>query len=115
MHPSDHAKTSAKLFGGVPEDYLLIHDWLDASKEHFADFRHRALRHHSQGIFEAERVFGHSITNSAGKAVHVRYVCEQHIKEDCGGKIPTLADWLQHIQVQSWMAKGYKLSLKGEE
>lgn len=111
MHPSDHAKTSVKLFGGAIEDYLPIHDWMDASKAHFADFRHRAYRHHSEGIFEAERVFGHSITNSQGKAVHVRYICEQHVKEDCGGRIPTLADWLSEIRVQPWMARGYKLGL----
>lgn len=109
MHPSDHALTSAKVFGGKPEDYLAIHDWLDASKEHFADYRHRALRHHSQGIFEAERVFGHSLVNSDGKTVHVRYVCEQHIKEDCGGRIPTIADWFSQIQVLPWMARGYKI------
>lgn len=115
MHPCDHSKTSAKLFGGKPEDYEAIHDWMDASKAHFADFRHRAYRHHSEGIFEAERVFGHSISNSDGKEVHVRYICEQHVKEDCGGVIPTLSDWLKHIQVQSWMARGYKLTLKEDE
>lgn len=115
MHPSDHAKTSAKVFGGKPEDYLAIHDWLDASKEHFADYRHRALRHHSQGIFEAERVFGHSIVNSSGKTVHVRYICEQHIKEDCGGRIPTLADWLSQIKVQPWMARGYRIEAQPEQ
>lgn len=115
MHPSDHSLTSAKIFGGQPGDYTAIHDWLDASKEHFADYRHRALRHHSQGIFEAERVFGHSIVNSAGKTVHVRYICEQHIKEDCGGRIPTIADWFSQIQVQTWMARGYKINLLEEQ
>ena len=109
MHPIDHARTSAKVFGGAPEDYLAIHDWFDATKEAFADFRHRALRHHSQGIFEAERVFGHTITNSSGKAVHVRYIGEQHVKEDCGGRIPTVADWFRNIRVEPWMARGYKI------
>ena len=31
------------------------------------DFRHRALRHHAQGVFEAERVFGTATVNSDGK------------------------------------------------
>ena len=115
MHPSDHALTSARLFGGKPEDYEAIHDWLDASKEHFADFRHRALRHHTQGIFEAERVFGHSIVNSSGKRVHVRYIAEQHVKEDCGGKIPTIADWFSQIQRQDWMAKNHRVVAKSTE
>lgn len=107
MHPADHARTSVRLWGGKPDDYMAVHRWLDATKEHFADFRHRALRHHAEGIFECERLFGVSFTNSDGKLVHVRYVAEQHIKEDCGGKIPTISDWLSCIQVQPWMAKGY--------
>ncbi|MEZ6124026.1 MAG: hypothetical protein R3C49_12750 [Planctomycetaceae bacterium] len=50
-HPWHHAQRSASLFGGTAEDYLAIHDWFDESKAHLADFRHRALRHHSEGIF----------------------------------------------------------------
>ena len=108
-HPIFHANTSVKLYGGKPEDYQAIHDWFDATKETFADFRHRALRHHSQGIFEAERVFGLSITNSDGRVVPVRYIGEQHVKEDCGGRIPTVADWFRRIPVESWMSRGYKV------
>lgn len=66
-HTYHHSENSVKIWGGTPEDYLAIHDWLDDTKETFADFRHRALRHHSQGIFEAERLFGHVIVNSDGK------------------------------------------------
>lgn len=109
MHPHHHSLTSAKIFGGKPEDYNAIHNWFDATKETFADFRHRALRHHSQGIFEAERVFGETITNSAGKQVPVRYIGEQHVKEDCGGRIPTVADWFRNIKPESWMSRGYKI------
>lgn len=101
-HPYHHAISSAQKYGGVPEDYQAIHDWFDASKSHVADFRHRALRHHSEGIFAAEKEFGVTITNSAGRAVPVRYIGEQHVKEDLG-KIPTLADWLLNIQPQGWM------------
>jgi hypothetical protein len=107
MHPSDHARTSARLFGGKPDEYTFLHEWFDATKEHFADFRHRALRHHAEGIFECERLFGVSFVNSAGKTVYVRYVAEQHVKEDCGGEIPTIARWLSRIKVEPWMAKGY--------
>lgn len=114
-HPLFHAKSSARLWGGTPEDYLAIHTWFDATKETFADFRHRALRHHSQGIFEAERVFGLSITNSAGKTVPVRYIGEQHVKEDCGGRIPTVADWFRNIKPEVWMSKGYRLEPAEEQ
>ena len=108
-HPTFHATTSASIWGGVPEDYLAIHNWLDATKETFCDFRHRALRHHSQGIFEAERIFGFSITNGDGKSVPVRYICEQHIKEDCGGRVPTVADWFRNIKPEVWMSRGHKV------
>ena len=106
-HPTFHADSSVRLWGGKPEDYLAIHDWLDATKECFADFRHRALRHHAQGIFEAERLFGHTITNSDGRNVPVRYIAEQHIKEDCGGRIPSVADWLSQLKPAPWMSRGY--------
>ena len=108
-HPTVHAAVSVKIWGGRVEDYLPIHDWLDASKEMFCDFRHRALRHHSHGIFEAERLFGHELVNSDGKKVPVRYVCEQHIKEDCGGRVPSVSDWLSAIRVEPWMSKGYRI------
>ncbi len=28
-HPNLHAKSSAKKFGGKPEDYIHLHEWLD--------------------------------------------------------------------------------------
>jgi hypothetical protein len=63
--------------------------------KHFvADFRHRALRHHAEGIFLAEKLFGVAIINSDGKKVPVRYLGEQHVKEDLG-RIPTAQDWLR--------------------
>lgn len=104
MTPYHHALSSVNKWGGTPEDYLPIHDFFDASKAHYADQRHRALRHHSAGIFECEAHFGHVITNSAGKQVPVRLIGEQHVKEDCGF-IPTVKDWLQNITLQPWMRK----------
>jgi hypothetical protein len=103
-HPYHHAVRSARLFGGVPEDYQKIHDWFDESKAHIADLRHRALRHHSEGIFLCAAIFGTTITNSAGKPVPVRTVGEQHVKDDLGW-IPSVKDWLQHIEVQPWMGR----------
>ena len=103
MHPLHHARSSAARWGGVPEDYMAIHAWFDETKAWVADYRHRAIRHHAQGIFEAERIFGVTITNSAGKQVPVRYIGEQHVKEDCGGRIPEAADWLRCIAPKRWM------------
>ena len=111
-HPFHHALSSKRKWGGEVSDYQPIHDWFDASKAHFADFRHRALRHHSEGIFEAERVFGVTITNSAGREVPVRLIGEQHCLEDFNGRIPTLADWFRQIQPQAWMSPNVRATMR---
>ena len=101
-HPLEHAESSARRFGGKPEDYLVIHRWFDESKAFFPDFRHRALRHHAEGIFLAERIFGVTLTNLEGAVVPVRYIGEQHVREDLG-RIPTAQDWLGRINPERWM------------
>lgn len=105
-HPFHHAESSVRKFGGRTEDYQAIHDWFDATKAHMGHFKHRALRHHAAGIFEAEKLFGVVITNSDGKKVPVRFIGEQHVKEDCGGIIPSVADWLRSIEAKRWMSVG---------
>jgi hypothetical protein len=102
-----HALSSSRKWGGEPEDYIEIHKWIDASKAHFGDARHRALRHHTEGTFEAERVFGLTITvlkkNGTGELrVPVREIAEQHIFEDLG-YIPSLSDWLECMTLKTWM------------
>lgn len=106
-HPIAHSESSARKFGGKPEDYLAIHNWFDESKAFVSDYRHRAMRHHSEGIFLCERIFGATITNSEGKQVPVRYIGEQHVKEDLG-RVPTAQDWFQNIAPQPWM-RGQRL------
>lgn len=101
-HPYQHAIRSATMFGGVPADYLAIHSWFDESKAHIADMRHRALRHHSEGIFLCESIFGVTITITTGDEVPVRTIGEQHVRDDLGW-VPTVKDWLQHISYQPWM------------
>lgn len=112
-HPWHHSVSSARKWGGQPEDYLPIHNWFDASKAHYADFRHRALRHHSEGIFWCETVFGPTITNSDGSVIPVRWIGEQHVKEDLG-RIPTLRDWLRHIKAEPWMSRGVQRNVGRE-
>ena len=107
-HPYPHSESSARKYGGEPEDYLSIHQWFDESKSSFADIRHRALRHHAEGIFLCEQVFGVTLTNSAGKKVPVRFIGEQHVQEDLGW-IPSAADWLKEIRPKSWMGPRSKL------
>lgn len=107
-NPYHHALSSVKKWGGIVEDYLAIHSWFDESKAHYADFRHRALRHHSQGIFQCEEKFGATICNFDGRMVPTRWIAEQHVKEDLG-TIPTVSDWLSCIEPRGWMMRTEKI------
>ena len=103
-HPYHHALSSVKKWGGTVDDYLACHEFFDASKLILADFRHRALRHHAEGIFLLEQVHGKTLTLSSGRVIPTRWVGEQHVKEDCGF-IPTIQDWFCNIKLQKWMAQ----------
>lgn len=103
-HPYHHALSSARKFGGVPADYQPIHDWFDASKASLASWQHRALRHHSEGIFLCEQIFGTHIRISAGRNIPVRWIGEQHVREDLG-RIPAAADWLRALNHEAWMTR----------
>lgn len=103
-HPYHHSISSARKFGGKWEDYIKIHSWFDETKAHYPDMRHRALRHHSEGIFWCEQIFGVVITNSDGKNIPTRSIGEQHMLEDVGF-IPTIKDYLDNMEQVSWMFK----------
>jgi hypothetical protein len=82
-HAYYHARSAARRFGGVAEDYLALEQWMDHTKAHLADARHRLVLHNSWGIFIAEQLFGVTITHvSDGKRVPTRTVLEQHVLED---------------------------------
>ena len=110
-HPYHHSLSSVKKWGGKPEDYLEIHSWFDESKSFMADFRHRAMRHHAEGIFMSEKIFGVTIENSDGRIVPVRFIGERHVLEDLGW-IPSVQDWLKNIEPEAWMGK---IGVKAEE
>jgi hypothetical protein len=103
-HPLHHSISSMKKWGGTVDCYLPIHNWFDETKAHYPDMRHRALRHHSEGIFWCEKEFGTYITNADGRMVPVRALGEQHIIEDLGW-IPTIKDYLDNMTTVGWMFK----------
>ena len=103
-HCYHHALSSARQWGGEPDDYLALHQWFDESKSITADFRHRALRHHAEGIFMLERFFGTTITVSTGRVVPVRLIGERHVIEDLGF-IPSFGDWVAAIRPERWMGR----------
>jgi len=114
MKPIVHARISARKYGGVPTDYLPIHDFMDSTKAALPDIRHRAILHSSFGCFLVEKVFGTTITNSAGKEVCVRDIAEDHCIEDVGF-IPTIERWLRKMPMEPWMAGGVSRFKKLED
>lgn len=101
--PWIHSQSSARKFGGIPEDYIDIHNFMDASKSVIADNRHRALTHNSWFLSVVlERVFGVTFINSDGKTISVRDIGEQHVFEDLGC-IPSGQDYLAELEYKSWM------------
>lgn len=102
MKPMIHARSSAKKYGGDPESYLDIHDFMDSSKGAMASNVHRALTHNAWFISTViEKVFGHERVNSEGRTYSTRDVAEQHIIEDLGF-IPTACDYLQEMNFRPW-------------
>lgn len=102
-HPYYHAKSSAARFGGIADDYVVIHEWFDQTKAHMPDSRHRAVLHSSFGIYLAQQMFGEVIVRpSDGGVTPVRLVGEQHVLEDLGF-VPTVQDWLRLLQPAPWM------------
>lgn len=101
-----HAQVSARHFGGVPEDYLAIHEFIDSSKKTIADPRHRSMYHNTTGPWLVQEIFGHFITitdkDGQPKQVLTLEIAENHIVEDLGW-IPSPADWLSCMECKVWM------------
>ena len=110
MKPLLHANLSVKKYGGVVEDYLPIHNFIDSSKASHPDVRHRAILHSSFGCYIVEQVFGVYITNSKNKRVCVRDIAEEHILQDLGF-IPTVENYLNNMKIQDWMSGTEKRSV----
>jgi hypothetical protein len=98
-----HSRVHAKKYGGVPDDYADIDDFIDSSKQAVADVRHRAILHSAFGCFVVEKVFGRTRVNSAGKTYSPRDVAEDHIQQDLGF-IPTMEKYLNNMEIQTWMS-----------
>ena len=100
MKPHVHAENSAKRFGGKPEDYLDIHDFMDSSKAIVGSNLHRVFTHNSWFIrVVLPRVFGETILNSDGKTVSIYDIGEQHVIEDFRMRyIPSGQDYLDEIE-----------------
>ena len=96
-----HAKSCAHKWGGEPEDYIAIHEFIDSSKKIIGDVRHRSIYHHTEGTWLCQRIFGRTIL--VGRVeVPVRLIAERHILEDLGW-LPSPSDYISNMQLAPWM------------
>lgn len=109
MKPFLHARGSIQRWGGKPEDYMPIHDFIDQSKMAMPDLRHRAVLHNAFGCYLVEKVFGHTIINSDKREVSTRDIAEHHIIEDMGF-LPSLEDWIDDIPHREWHGGIHRLT-----
>ena len=101
MNTWQHSLLSQRKFGGKPEDYQAIHQFIDSSKLFYYHIKHRLLLHNLYGVELATELYGDSLRNSEGAMVIVRDIAVEHIREDLDGKIPRLIDWLEdHTEEQ---------------
>jgi hypothetical protein len=98
-----HGKIHTKKYGGHPNDYADIDDFIDSTKQAVADVRHRAVLHSAFGCYLVERVFGRTRINSDGKEYSPRDIAEDHIIQDLGF-IPTMEQYLNNMAIQPWMS-----------
>ena len=110
MNPYYHSKSSVKKWKGKIEDYLPIHTLLDDPKTCMNNHTNRFATHNIWFCYKIiPMIFGYTITNSDGKEVDTTDVALLHVAEDFRFKfIPTLEDYLKHMEVQDWMKNANK-------
>lgn len=131
MNSYYHAKASAKKWGGNPDQYIDIHEFIDGSKRIVGDVRHRSMYHHTEGVWLCQRIFGRTITVGGRYPIHaepnllderepttsptigvvdygplreipVRLIAELHIIQDLGW-IPSPSDYIKNMELKQWM------------
>ena len=114
MNSWHHAQASSKKWGGAPEDYVAIHEFIDSSKKIIGDVRHRSLYHHTEGVWLCQQIFGRVVTvetqHGTEKLVPVRLIAEQHILEDLGW-LPSPADYIKGMPIEPWMSGSQRKQL----
>lgn len=101
-----HAQSAARKWGGTPEDYIAVEEFLDSSKMVIGDVRHRSLYHHTTGVWLCQQIFGRTITvvrEHGSIQVPVRMIAERHVLEDLGW-LPSPADYIDGMPIKPWMS-----------
>ena len=110
-NPLIHSKSSVKRWGGNVEDYIEIHELLDSPKVTMNNNTARMMTHNIWFCYHIiPKIFGYNIVNSDGKNVDTVDIAMLHVAEDFRHKfIPTVQDYLKHMDVQPWMNNGVKI------
>ena len=115
MNSRLHAVSAARKWGGTPEDYEPIEEFIDSSKQVIGDVRHRSLYHHTLGVYLCQKIFGSvlSVPRRDGRGFHevpVRLIAERHIEEDLGW-LPSPADYINGMPIHRWMSGPVRTTL----
>lgn len=115
MNSWNHAQSAAKKWGGEPDDYIDIEEFIDSSKQVIGDVRHRSMYHHTTGIWLCQRIFGRTIpvfrkNSDQAILVPVRLIAERHVLEDLGW-LPSPADYIDGMPIKPWMSGSQRKEL----
>ena len=107
-----HAQSAARKWGGDPELYLPIEEFIDSSKKIIGDARHRSVYHHTEGCWLVQKIFGNCLVWPKGNGqgmnyVPTRLIAERHIIEDLGW-LPSPADYIRDMPLAAWMSGSQK-------
>lgn len=113
MNSWNHAQSAARKWGGSPDDYIAIEEFLDSSKQVIGDVRHRSMYHHTTGVWLCQEIFGRTITVTREHGivqVPVRLIAERHVLEDLGW-LPSPADYINGMPIKPWMSGSQRKEL----
>lgn len=88
---------SVRHFGGDPEDYRELHEFIDSITEKVEGAW--GITHSTFGLGLAEQYFGYTI---GPRGVPTRTIAEKHILAEYRA-IPSAQDWLMAVPIQPWM------------
>lgn len=111
MNSWHHAQSAARKWGGQPEDYIAIEEFIDSSKKIVGDARHRSMYHHTAGVWLCQEIFGRTIAvGERAIQVPVRLIAERHVLEDLGW-LPSPKDYIDGMTIRPWMSGAQRKEL----
>lgn len=106
MNSWHHAVSASRKWGGEPNDYIDIEEFIDSSKKIIGDSRHRSIYHHTEGVWLCQRIFGRILRVQGAHRkleIPVRLIAERHVLEDLGW-LPSPKDYIDGMVLKPWMS-----------